>query len=118
MDLELRDGDYIPDGVGGLRRVGGREALLQNVLFRLTAQRDAFPFWPELGSRLRELGRFPASERLSAARQFVAEALEDEPVSILAVELSPLDGGAVELMASLEYLGEPLAVTVNVQGVL
>ena len=44
MDLELRDGDYIPDGVGGLRRVGGREALLQNVLFRLTAQRDAFPF--------------------------------------------------------------------------
>ena len=39
-------------------------------------------------------------------------------MSVLAVELSPLDGGAVELMASLEYLGEPLAVTVNVQGVL
>ena len=34
MELELRDGDYVADGVGGLRRVGGREALLQRVLFR------------------------------------------------------------------------------------
>jgi len=24
MELELRNGDYIADGVGGLRRVGGR----------------------------------------------------------------------------------------------
>lgn len=118
MELELCNGDYIPDGVGGLRRVGGREALLQNVFFRLTARRDAFPFWPELGSRLRELGRFPARERLSAARQFVAEALEDEPVSVLGVELFPLDGGTAELRASLEYLDEPLAVTVTVKGVL
>ena len=30
MELELRNGDYIADGVGGLRRVGGREALLQH----------------------------------------------------------------------------------------
>ena len=74
MELELRNGDYVADGVGGLRRVGGREALLQRVLFRLTARRGSFPFWQTLGSRLWELGRVPAPERRSAARQYVAEA--------------------------------------------
>lgn len=52
MELELKNGDYLADGVGGLRRVGGREALLQRVLFRLTARRGGFPFWETLGSRL------------------------------------------------------------------
>ena len=27
MALMIRDGDYVPDGVGGLKRVSGREAL-------------------------------------------------------------------------------------------
>ena len=60
MELELRNGDYAADGVGGLRRVRGREALLQRVLFRLTARRGAFPFWETLGSRLWALGTLPA----------------------------------------------------------
>ena len=30
MELELREGDYVADGVGGLRRVRGREALFVN----------------------------------------------------------------------------------------
>ena len=63
MELELRNGDYAADGVGGLRRVRGREALLQRVLFRLTARRGAFPFWETLGSRLWALGTLPAPER-------------------------------------------------------
>ena len=41
MELKLRNGDYVPDGVGGLKRVEGREALLQRVLFKLTARRGA-----------------------------------------------------------------------------
>ena len=36
-------------GPGGLAETEGSEALLQNVLFRLTARRGSFPFWPELG---------------------------------------------------------------------
>ena len=63
MALMIRDGDYVPDGVGGLKRVSGREALLQRVLFKLTARRGAFPFREELGSRLSRLPRLPASQR-------------------------------------------------------
>ena len=39
MELWLRDGDYVPDGRGGLVRSEGAEALLQRVLFRLCARR-------------------------------------------------------------------------------
>ena len=82
MELELRDGDYLADGAGGLRRVEGREALLQRIFFRLTARRGTFPFRGSLGSRLWTLGNLPAPERRAAARQFVAEALEEEPVTV------------------------------------
>ena len=74
MGLSLRNGDYVPDGTGGLRRTEGREALLEQVLFRLTARRGTFPFLPELGSRLWQLGQLPAARRQSAAEQYVAEA--------------------------------------------
>ena len=69
MELELRDGDYVADGAGGLRHVQDREALLQRALFRLTARRGTFPFGEELGSRLWTLGRLPAPEQPAAARQ-------------------------------------------------
>lgn len=48
MGLCLRNGDYVPDGRGGLRQAEGQEALLERVLFRLTARRGTFPFLPEL----------------------------------------------------------------------
>ena len=79
MGLSLREGDYVPDGTGGLRRTRGQEALLERVLFRLTARRGSFPFLPELGSRLWQLGQLPAVQRQSAAEQYVAEALAAEP---------------------------------------
>ena len=78
MGLSLRNGDYVPDGTGGLRRTEGREALLEQVLFRLTARRGTFPFLPELGSRLWQLGQLPAARRQSAAEQYAAEALAAE----------------------------------------
>ena len=114
MELEPRDGDYVADGVGGLRRVRGREALLQRVLFRLTARRGAFPFWEGLGSRLWELGRVPALERPAAARQYVAEALAEEPVTVEDVTLEPGPAGTASVTARLRYQGEPLPVTVEV----
>lgn len=115
MELELRNGDYVPDGVGGLRKVAGREALAQRVLFRLTARRGAFPFWESLGSRLWELGKLPARERDSAARQYVAEALAGEAgVSVESVTLRDTGGGKAEVTAELRYEGGVLPVTVEI----
>lgn len=114
MELELKNGDYIADGVGGLRRVGGREALLQRVLFRLTARRGSFLFQEDLGSRLWALGRLPVQERRSAARQYVTEALAGEPVTVEEVTLDQGRDGRAAVMVKLHYKGEDLPVTVEV----
>ena len=98
MELELRDGDYVVSG-GRARRTEGREALLQRVLFRLTARRGQFPFLEDLGSRLWTLGQLPAGKRQTAAEQFVAEALAAEP----------------GLTAELTWNGEDLRVAVDVE---
>ena len=59
MEAKLFNGDYIPDGLGGVVRCEGADALLERVLFRLTARRGQFPLLPRLGSRLYLLGRPP-----------------------------------------------------------
>ena len=113
-ELELRDGDYVADGAGGLRRVTGDAALLQRVLFRLTARRGTFPFWETLGSRLWQLGRVSPAGRQAAARQYVAEALAGEPVQVEAVTLEERDGRGfltVELLAE----GRTLSAAVEVR---
>ena len=107
MELELRDGDYVADGAGGLRHVQDREALLQRALFRLTARRGTFPFWEELG-------RLPAPEQQAAARQYVAEALAEEPVTVEEVLLEQGEDGAAAVTVRLRYEGESLPVTVEV----
>lgn len=71
----LRGGDYVPDGFGGFVRLEEEQARLACALFRLTCRRGAFAFLPELGSGLRELGKYRPSEREEAARQLAAQAL-------------------------------------------
>lgn len=113
MELELRNGDYVPDGVGGLRSAGGREALLRRVLFRLTARRGSFPFWETLGSHLWKLGQVPPAKRQAAAKQYVAEALAEESgLTVEQVELAESDGGAT-LTAFLAYEERPMDVTLE-----
>ena len=115
MGLSLRNGDYVPDGTGGLRRTEGREALLEQVLFRLTARRGTFPFLPELGSRLWQLGQLPAVQRQSAAEQYVAEALAAGPeLPVERVSLPESGGGRSQVTVSLTWQGEALSVTVEV----
>ena len=63
MERRLSQGDYVPDGGGGLTALGDGEEVLARVLFRLTAHRGAMPFLPELGSRLYLLGREKPSAR-------------------------------------------------------
>ena len=37
METKLVNGDYVPDGLGGVERLSGADALLGRVLYRLTA---------------------------------------------------------------------------------
>lgn len=113
--LVIRDGDYVPDGAGGLKRAEGREALLERVLFRLTARRGQFPFLEDLGSRLWQLGRVGAAGRQAAAEQYVAEALADEPgLAVEAVTLTREEERGF-LTVELTYQGEALSVTLEVR---
>ena len=43
MEPRIQNGDYIPDGLGGVVRSQGADALLERVLFRLTARRGGLP---------------------------------------------------------------------------
>jgi len=114
MEPRLRNGDYIPDGLGGIVRCEGAEALLERVLFRLTARRGGLPFLPRLGSRLYLLPKEPVAQRLSAARQYAAEALTEEPVSVTDVELTALGDGQAQLTVWLDYQGTELSVSMAV----
>lgn len=115
MELMIRDGDYVADGGSGLCRVSGQEALLQRILYRLTAHRGSFPFWETLGSRLWQLGKLPAAARQSAAKQYVTEALaEERDVQVESVTLTERDGRAL-LLAELTRKGEPISVSVELR---
>ena len=115
MSLKLVDRDYVPDGNGGVASGRGGEELLDEALFRLAARRGSFPFREDLGSRLWELGRVSAPERRSAARQYVTEALEAEPVSVEDVDLEQGRDGTAAVTVYLRYEGEDLPVTVEVR---
>ena len=108
MEPRIQNGDYIPDGLGGVVRSQGADALLERVLFRLTARRGGLP---PLGSRLYLLGREPAAQRLSAARQYVAEALAEEAVTVTDIALAPAEQDRTRLTVQLEYQGTDLSVS-------
>ena len=78
MERTLIDGDYVPDGAGGLKENDGAEEVLARVLFRLTARRGAMPFLPGLGSRLHEVIREKPGARQTLCARYVAQALEEE----------------------------------------
>lgn len=117
MELKLKNGDYIPEGkYGHMERAQGAQEVLARVLFRLTARRGALPFLPRLGSRLHLVLREKPSARLAAARQYVAEALEDETqVRVTDVQLTPTQQGA-DITVFLLWQGEELSVTARVEG--
>ena len=114
MELKLENGDYVPDGKGGHVRLGGAEEVLARVLFRLTARRGSFPLLPELGSNLYQLGKENSTRRLSAARQYVAEALAEEAVTVESVALQPAEAGRIAVEVELSYEGEQLQVLLMV----
>lgn len=78
MERTLIDGDYVPDGAGGLKESDGAEEVLARVLFRLTARRGAMPFLPGLGSPPARGDPGKAGGAADAVRRYVAQALEEE----------------------------------------
>ena len=116
MELKLIDGDYVPNSEtgSGFETVAGDEEILQRVLYKLTVNRGSFPFFPDLGSRLWLLGREKKSARDSAARQFVAEALEDEAgISVADVAVTELTD-SLSVYLKLIHDGTVRTVTVEV----
>lgn len=113
MELMVRDGDYLPDGQGGYQRAQGGEELLQRVLWKLSIPRGSFPFLPQLGSELYRLGRSGPTQREGLARQYVAQALADEPdLTVTGVTLE--EDGTMEV--ALDWQGEALVVTMETGG--
>ena len=111
-EIRLDQGDLVPDGAGDFCRLEGAQALLQRVLFRLTARRGSFPFLPQLGSQLYLLGRERPEARLSAARQYAAEAVQPEGLTVEDVRLTDRGGGRMDLTVWLR--GEDAALTATV----
>lgn len=114
MEIKLVQGDYVPDGLGGIQRCKGSDALLQRVLYRLTAHRGQFSLLPQLGSQLYLLGRESSANRASSAKKFVAEALAEEDVDVTDVILSPLGEGRIQVEVLLDYQGSDLSILLTV----
>ena len=110
MELKIRNGDYIADGIGGERRADGAEALLERALFRLSVRRGSFPFLPELGSELYRLGHEKPSARAAAAKLYAAAALAED------VELTERGDGVMALRVLLTADGESAALEMTVRG--
>ena len=115
MELKIRNGDYVPDGVCGLQRVSGTEELLQRVLFLLTARRGGFALLPTLGSRLYLLEREKPGNRQAAAKKYVAEALSGE-AGVTVEDVSLVYGEVGFLRVRLRCEGEALELTVPMEG--
>lgn len=113
MELLLRNGDYVPDGNGGFRRVRGTDELIQRILFLLSVRRGSFPFLPGLGSRLYTLTREKPGDRENLARQYAAEALRGETLAVTGASVTPTAEGA-QVRVELEWQGEDLSVMVEV----
>lgn len=116
IESQMANGDFIPNGMGDFCRLEGSQALVQRVLFKLTARRGAFPFLPELGSRLYTLGREKKSARQALCAQYVRQALEGEDVTVTEVVYGE-QGKTAQVTVRLEWQGEPLEVTAQLGGV-
>lgn len=78
MEMKLTEGRYEAGKYSGFQCVEGREELAQRLMMRLTARRGGCPLLPDYGSSLYKLPGEKPSERLTAARQYIMEALSGE----------------------------------------
>ncbi len=116
MELKLTDGKYTRGNYQGVEQVKEVQEVLQRIEMKLKVRRGAFVPLPEYGSRLHLLSRERSSNRHSAARQYVLEALADEKdVELDSLELVSTTDGDAKLVLTFIYKGE---YTVNVETVI
>ena len=116
MSLLLNERDYAADGNGGVVVVRDGEAMINEVLFRLTARRESFPFLPELGSRMGQLRREKPSAWESLAQQFAVEALAGlEGVTVTGAAVRR-EQDALSVTVELLWQGTALSVTAQLEG--
>ena len=116
VSLLLQNRDYLPDGNGGVAVAQDGDELLGEVLFRLAARRDSFPFLPGLGSQMHLLRRAKPSEWENLALQYAVEALKDmAEVTVTGASVRQEDG-AFWISVELLWQGTRLAVTAQLEG--
>lgn len=114
MSILVDQKDYVADGAGSVASTAGGSAVLNDILFRLTARRGAFPLLPEFGSRMYLLQREKPSRRTALARQYAVEALADlTDVTVTDAAVTPRENG-IGVRVDLIWLGEPLSVALEV----
>ena len=116
MSLLLNERDYVADGNGGVTVVRDREAMINEVLFRLTARRGSFPFLPELGSRMEQLRREKPSAWDALARQFAVEALAGLDGVVVAGAAVRQERDVLTVSVELLWQGARLSVTAQLEG--
>jgi len=112
MELKTVNGDYEAGMNGGIKTVSGIEELAQRVIMKLSCRRGQFHPKPDYGSRLYKLtGSERPSDRETAVRQYVAEALADEAgLKLRAVDITAEDTDSLRLRLTFEYTGEEFSV--------
>ena len=116
MSLLLKERDYEADGNGGVAVVRNGEAMVNEVLFRLTARRGSFPFLPDLGSRMGQLRREKSSAWETLAEQFAVEALAGlDGVSVTGTAVRRERDGLM-VTVKLMWQGTALSVTTRLEG--
>jgi len=90
MVNKLTNGDYCVQG-NTIVRLYGSAAAFENALFRLQCRRGSFPFLPDLGSTLWQLGFARPDARPSCARQACAQALQGSGVAAQNICVSQQD---------------------------
>lgn len=114
MELVLKNGDYVMGEHRNLLTARGTQELLQRVTWKLLVKRASFPFLPKLGSQLHLLSREKPGNRLSAAKRYVQEALEDEKdVKVTKINLEQMQAGSLTLSLQMQYQGKRLCTTLT-----
>ena len=116
MELKFDAGAYVKNKYGGFATVSGEDETVQRVLMKLSARRGAFAPLPSFGSELYTLPRLKPSQRETAARQMVHEALAGETdVTVTDVSYAEKDGDTAVVTVALSIGGgaeRNVAVTV------
>lgn len=118
MELRLVNGKYVTAAQGGFETVSGSAELAQRIEMKLCARRGGFALMPQFGSRLYLLPAVRASEREAAARQYIAEALADEPqVELDAITLTYVGDSVLQLELNFSALESEFEISTTVSGV-